>query len=437
MAEGLYRRFNEKPRDHLYESGFPVSTPESTLENQEPFAKRIEISSREILPGLQFEQKPIDLGEGFFSNSFDISFKSSDDTIQQPFVVNIESNEYEKHLGRHIKNDTSVVASVNGGFFFLANDAEEYPSELAYNLIIRDGSVCGLPVADRPAILNTAHGLEVGIIKAKGTLNIAGSERIWIGAKNFKGEKDFILFNSACCVIDHIKNGDSTRRVLNIEKSKTPLGEDLVDICIEQEGSRMIVKKIQHGGGSNVVSYNFILQGTESDVSGIKEGDVIEPTTLDERPISDIRSGLTIGPPVMHFLENDDHEINHDTSLGSKPPFSDRRMARSIIYKDATGQIHVRVFDGAPQTNLFAGVTPREVAQILRAEYGERGLEWAYHLDPGQSARLVIRDGDQYNVFGNQHYIRWPKLERHPYVWAGQHGRAVPSALVIRSTKSN
>jgi hypothetical protein len=326
---------------------------------------------------------------------------------------------------------------VNGGFFFLADNASEYPPELAYNLNIRDGSVHGLPVIDRPAILNTAHGLEVGAIEAKGNLRIAGNERGWVGAKSFNGENGFVLFNSACCVIEHIKSGDSTRRVLNTEKSRTPLGEDLVDICIEQQDNRMSVKKIQRGGGSSVVSYNFILQGTEVDVLGIKEGDIVEPTMLDERPISEIHAGLTIGPSVMHFLEHDDHEINHDDSLGSRPPFSDRRMARSVIYKDETGKIHVRVFDGAPKSSLFRGVTPREVAQILRAEYGDSGLEWAYHLDPGQSARLVIREDDEYSVFGNQHYIRWPKLEKHPYIWAGQHGRAVPSALVIRSTKND
>ncbi len=77
MAEGLYRRFNEKAQDHLRESGFPVSTPEAVLENQEPFVQRIETSSREVMPGLQFEQKSIDLGDESFSNSFDVSFTSS------------------------------------------------------------------------------------------------------------------------------------------------------------------------------------------------------------------------------------------------------------------------------------------------------------------------------------------------------------------------
>ena len=39
--------------------------------------------------------------------------------------------------------------------------------------------------------------------------------------------------------------------------------------------------------------------------------------------------------------------------------------------------------------------------------------------------------GGSIKGYGNTHYIRWPKKDSHPYVWAGEHGRPVPSAVTM------
>ena len=179
-----------------------------------------------------------------------------------------------------------------------------------------------------------------------------------------------------------------------------------------------------------MLSSACILQGNALIAENVREGDTIEPRFLDDLALATVRSAMTVGPSVIHFSSNDDHDINHDRSLGDRPPFGNRRMARSVVYQTKDRTTYIEMFDGAPRTALFQGITPREVASLV---YNGREIAWAYHLDPGQSSRIVVRHTDGAIIgYGNRHYVRWPKIPGHPLVWSGEHGRAVPSALVIK-----
>ena len=103
-------------------------------------------------------------------------------------------------------------------------------------------------------------------------------------------------------------------------------------------------------------------------------------------------------------------------------------MARSVIYKDKVGLIHLRVFDGAPRTNSFQGLAPLEVAKLIPPD----AVQWAYHLDPGQSSKLATRPAEgKVESFGNNHYLRWPKNVNQTFLWNGLNGRPVASAITI------
>ena len=217
--------------------------------------------------------------------------------------------------------------------------------------------------------------------------------------------------------------------MLDETASKTSKSAGVMDVVCEERDKQLIVTETRRGGGTAVASGNFVLQGVASILQDVSLGDVV---TINYRDLDleNIKSAITIGPSVTHFEHEDDHLINHDKSLGDNPPFTNRRMARSVVYKTKEN-IVFEIFDGAPKTKLFKGVTPKEVAEILNQECLD--LEWAYFLDPGQSARLAVRHPDNtIEGFGNRHYVRWPKLPNHPYVWAGEHGREVPSVVYAK-----
>ena len=74
------------------------------------------------------------------------------------------------------------------------------------------------------------------------------------------------------------------------------------------------------------------------------------------------------------------HSVNHDRSLGSRPPFTARRMARMVLYADPQNRMHLRLFDGRPQSPVLPGVTPSEARDAIAADTGYR---WGCFLDPG------------------------------------------------------
>ncbi|MCB9812479.1 phosphodiester glycosidase family protein [Candidatus Nomurabacteria bacterium] len=396
------------------------------LESHEAFAQSVESLTEDLAQGVRFEQSAYRLTEsGDFTNRYRVTFSSAEDIEFEINTKNIPS-----HLQRQLINNESVVCSINGGFFFLTDDKlDNPPKEIVLGTIVRDGVLCGVQSHDRPVLwVDTDGVLQVTEVISEGYVTIGNAMFSWVGNNSGQKNAEVKLFGVDSCVIQHVSDSETgTKRVLNEELSKTPAKTDIVDIVCEIREGCLVVSEKREGGGTSFLEGNFLLQGDKEALQNISVGDMVT-INYNDLNVKEIRNAMTVGPSVFHFDAERDHPINHDRSLGDKPSFSDRRMARSVVYKTINDAVTFEVFDGAPKTATFQGVTPEEVADILKQN--EVGLEWAYFLDPGQSARLAVRHADgSVEGYGNRHYVRWPSSSNQPYLWAGEHGRAVPSVV--------
>ncbi len=428
MSEKYFNSFADKQiKIYKEKTGKKIPNLESTLSDTSPFELPVEKEIREIFPGVIFTQEKIDLGSKNFTNAYDLSLKSN----FPGNVVKVYTRKSPLYLKRLLINEPEILGAINAGFFYLVDKSNISPVDFNLNLCIRDKGIIGLPVADRPIVFTNENGVQVIEITAQGKIRIGSETFTWTGAKSrkLKADKnhDAVLYNSACCTIKHITNDNKTKRVLDEDSNFTPKNDHATDLVIGENNGELQVQRINKGGNTNYFDGNFIFQFTNKNIANIKLGDVATIETIDTLDVSNINDAITIGPNVYHFQNHEDHEINHDESLGSNPPFTERRMARSVLYKDKNGDVHFKIFDGVPKSSNFNSVTPQEVITIIPRET----VQWAYYLDPGQSSKLAIKDENKISVFGNAHYLRLPQDSRKPYIWSPINGRKVSSAIVI------
>lgn len=425
MSIELIEQFNQKQLErYSSRTGTAVNYPQA-LFDQQTFASKTPFSVKELRAGVLLTSSSLDLGDGSFCNSYDLSFAG-----EESLFTRIDSRPHPYYLRRSIINDPSIVATINGGFFFLADKSEFTPQEYPYNLCIRDKHVVGLPSVDMPVAFTKDGKIDVAELKAVGVLDINGESIDWRGV-NSRAElsKDSaILYNSAASTIEHVPTEvTGKQRVLVSDANFTPTTKDGFDLVVDTGEAGLVVKDIRVGGNTNYFSGVFILQIQDVDPGRYKVGDLVRAENVYTLNLTTVDSAITIGPSVHHFLESTDHPINNDKSLGSNPPFINKPLARSVIYKSLDGTTHFQIFDGAPRTEYFKGITPIQLAQSIP----HSSVEWVYSLDPGQSARLVTREPDQIGIYGNLHYLRWPKSKNTTFLWGAPSGRSVPSSISL------
>ena len=424
MSAGFIESFNQKQTDEFErETGIKISNIQETSHDQSPFAIPTKEEVCELAPGVIFERKVITFPDGAFTNSYETTSDSGSSN-----AVSITSSGYPFSIKRSLINDKHLLASTNAGFFFFADEATRHPIDPTYNLCVRNGHIIGLPSSDSPAMYVNGQDLEAREILAKGIMNIDGEPYEWSGAKRQDGTTGITLYNSSCCTIEHMDDGaGGTKRVLNESLNYTPVDTSSFDLVIKiRPDGLLYIEDIHEEGGTELFSGNFILNIKGIGRDRFKIGSTVNPETLDGLNLDSLSSAVSIGPNVHHFNKENDHPINHVASLGSKPPFTQRRMARTVVCKDNEGRIHLRIFDGAPRTSNFQGVTPKELASIIPQE----DVQWAFNLDPGQSSRMAIRESNSsVKTYGNTHYLRLPQDLKRQALWSPSNGRRVASTI--------
>lgn len=443
----------------------PYEMIDEKLRNPETFAHRIKNNGElaELEENILLNSKTIELGDKNFTNFHDLSFRSDDPALEVR-VITLQSPRYPHHILRNEKYK-DIIACINGAFFFLHDgDNGRDPKEIAYNLNIRDGQIIGLPATDRPALFETRdgkiHGREM---IARGTIMIGDQQIEWVGGEPFIHKKngqplrvydhnkaETVLFNAACCTIAYEDPNDKkSLRKVKYELNTTPHRANATDIGVSPDKNGVLrVNLIKPGGNTDFFSAYFILQIPNEKAAHIAIGDKVEPKTLDGIALGEVESASTVGPLVNHFLNHEDHDVNYDSSLGTFPPFAaNARYARSVMYEDAKGLIHMAVFDGVPNSKHMLGVTPQEAAQHIPQD-----TRWAVFLDGGQSSRLTFRYnkntlknpnlGNEIDSRGNDQYVRLHKQDKtghmalagQRYLWSN-HGRPLPVNIVLERKK--
>ncbi len=354
-----------------------------------------------------------DLPDGDFTNIYDVCVQP--DSQAKIKLLSFPSPKKPTHIFR---DEPEAIAFQNATFFYIVDDtdpiAKKGPIDGTFNWCMREGKVVGLPAASRPAVFEIDGKLIGREVEARGTVLIDGVSVDWVGGQSIMhapmdewqelyDPKIATVFNAACMAV--VKEQDNPHGLRMVEKETyyTPESSEVTALGVTLDGNGVHrVTSVKPGGGMGIFDGNFILQVPNSLMqrSPIVVGTIVSPQTLDGIQLSKVGSALTTGPSVLDYLNDvGPKPIDKDRSFGQPPPFTDKRYARSIIFKDPKG-VHLRGYDAVPMSTHFKGMTPPEVAQSL-----PKDTEWAYFWDGGQSELVAVREKDgQTEFFGNAHY---------------------------------
>lgn len=407
-------------------------TADSIAADQEPFAVRLSPYVKQLAPGLMFAARTIELGDGRITNSYELTVDPS------VLEVRAHSDPEGFHLPELLDGDT--LAAISGSFSFISDDARYQPAEPCLDLCVRDGVVVSIPTAVKPALLVGRDGLSLRTLDARGTLSIDEREYGWVGSKAgepFTGFDDLVAFGAANCRMRYTP-AERTGFLRDVDPSgnRTAPDEDAVDLVVARQGSTLRVAALRPGGGTDLFEGCFVLRGHRERLRAIEPGAAVRIRSVDGVDCSEIESGFSVGPSVAAAAKGEGLAA-YDESLGLSPFLPGTRYARTLIGL-ADGLLHLRVFDGAPLTRGFQGVSCAEVARLIEAD----GLdpEHFHHLDGVQSSKLAVRSEasmpavpghEAAAIFGSMHYLLWPKQGEGAFEWRGTHGRLLRSALRV------
>lgn len=384
-----------------------------------PALERIE----DLGAGMVLHTSTQEIDEGTFTNVYDLSFPV------EHVVPSIKLHDTLTSVFDHVKTDKGLRAATGGGFFFLTDQASATPRQLGLNLALADGQVQGFPVVDREAVLVSGERLGSEHLPALGVLAIGGSELSWSGSLTSYAT-DAKVFAVGNCIITHMQN-DATGSIRVLEESSryTPAAttDDTVDVgFIKREDGAFVGVTSGHEGNLDIFNHDVVVRMHERYIhGGLPE---MRVRTIGERAIdSSLQGALSVGP----MLSNENfamHPINSDPSLGGRPPFLDVPLARTVLYETDEGMVHLRLFDGRPGSAVFPGVTPSQAARLIP---DRENMMWGCFLDPGQTAKLVVRHGDDIASHGNTHYLKWPEYPGEKFVWVPKAGRPVASMITF------
>ncbi len=364
------------------------------------------------------------LAQGRFTNSYDFSF--SDDAPATGIAAFDNLTSAYDHLRAA---SPSVRAVCSGGFFFLADQASAQPRQLALNLSMSNGSLHSLPTRDQETVVTRKSGITAQYVLALGELTLDNRDLTWSGS-NTTHETDVKVFGNGNAVIKHITDQSRcTSRVLDEDSRFTPKITDssMVDIGFIGLGGNQFEGVQQSDRGElDIFTHDFVLRCDKR--FGCAKTPRAQIHSVGALTVDSELTGAFSAGPLLSTTDFDAHPINQDASLGSRPPFNERPMARIVLYKTADGLKGIRLFDGRPSSPAFSGVTPAEAKSILM---NETKLDWGCFLDSGQSAKLCVNLGSTAMSFGNRHYVEWPNEQNKKFIWTPETGRPIANVITL------
>ena len=368
--------------------------------------------------------------DGCFTNIYDLAVDVRNVKAQ------VHASTALKGVGEFLQAVPNSLAATSGGFLYLADVSSGTPRQKALNLALeKNGLLSSVPVVDRETLICDQNGnLSARFVQACGELTIDGKTLSWAGSRT-SYTADCQVFGNGNIVITHIANPDPTGRkdslrVLEEYSRYTPVidkGNDLVDVgLIALEGGLFQPIKIYPEGKADLFQYDTVIRCKSQHIPRGIESKITIHTVGQLKLSKNYQGAISVGP-LLSEQDFTTNAINFDPSLGSNPPFFNTRMVRLAIYATAKGKLHMRLFDGRPESPRFRGVTPREAVAIINEE---DEIVWGAFLDPGRTAKISTGRHPT-TSYGNAHYLRWPTDASSQYEWVPGAGRPVPSAVTL------
>ncbi|MEU7058308.1 phosphodiester glycosidase family protein [Streptomyces sp. NPDC046197] len=406
--------------------GYQVQDIQEIARDQRSFAVRLPARRQVLAPGVHFASETVELGGGAFTNAHTLRLHL--DSVRVEAVSDAD--------GFHLRDQCAadcVVAAVNGSFSYVSDDPAHQPAEPCLDFCCRAGTTVSLPTVTKPALLVHGGRPTVRTLPATGTLRIDGCLFDWVGSKEpgasaAIGNGTLAVFGAANCRIryeDHPRTGFI--RFVRAEENITPKAGAVVDAVVSRTAAGShVISGVHPGGGADLFAGSFVLRADAADARELRAGAQVEICSIAGLAAGQLSSGVSLGPSVADAAAGT--VPAYDESLGVSP-FRDVRYARTLVWTTERAIIF-RIFDGAPLTDSFRGVSPTEVADLLDRE--GISLRDAYHLDGGQSSKIAFCDSGRTEVVGNLHYLKWPQEPETAFRWRGVEGRLLNSCFVLR-----
>ena len=384
-----------------------------------PAAERYEY----IGSGIELHVYSQELDEGTFTNVYDLSF-DKDNVMPSVTLHDQLTSVYD-----YVRDNSDIKTATGGGFFFLADQASGQPRHMGLNAALSEGMLHSFPSVDRESVVIDNGRLSTQYIQACGELTLNNAEVSWSGSLT-DHETDAKVFGNGNSVITHMHNDvTGSIRVLDENSRFTPeiTDEEMIDIgFIRREDGVFIGITSSSEGKLDIFSHDVVVRTHERYAHG--ELPMMTVKTLGGKAIDGALEGVFSAGPMLGETDFTNHPINSDKSLGGRPPFLDVPLARSVLY-EADGKVHIRLYDGRPGSQVFPGLTPRQVADDVLAG---ANVEWGGFLDPGQTTKLVVRSDDGLESHGNRHYMKWPSQPGEKFIWVPNTGRPTASMITLR-----
>ncbi|SDT83416.1 Predicted protein [Streptomyces sp. TLI_053] len=410
--------------------GIHVPAVPSLARDQSPFARPTPAWTRTVAPGVVLTARPVDLGDGCFTNAYTLSV-DLDRAHCRPV-----SAPAGFHLRRLVTGPTA--AAVSGAFAYISDDHSYQPAEPRLDLAVRDHHTASLPTATKPALLLHRDRLSVRTLATAGTLTVAGHHHTWSGSKGPRPDPapppgHLTVFGAANCRIrytDHPRTG--FRRDVDPAANTTPRNPAVLDCTVTPTPTGTRITALHPGGGADLFTGAYILRTHRPRPAHLTLGAPVHVTTLDTLPTADIDSALSLGPSAADAAAQ--RTAAWDQSLGTNPFRPGARYARTLLALNGR-HLTLTILDGAPLAPGFQGATVQETAQLVeRAGHDPAAV---FHLDGGQTSKIAYRHNGQVDAVGSLHYLRWPQTEHEPFRWQGLDGRPLHSALQITTLKES
>lgn len=380
--------------------------------NTRTIAVKAKKSLEEIHPDVYLSTEVMEFADGNFTNIYNLFWNSNKTHV----TSSIHSEQKPYYLLDYVESDPSILAVINGSFFFLIDVVDKEPKDYPFHFCIREGKIIGLPSHDAAIIFTKGQKMYAKEPKATGTIKIDGKILSWVGSDS-KLNKNFVtLYNSGSSKLIKVFDPKTGVRMGSLDNDRihTPHGSTVVDLVVngDDEGN-LTITSINQGGKTHFFDGLFILNMDQS-MNTYKVGDVVKPLTLDGLELKSISSGLTIGKSVRdpYFFE---------------PERISSRDARSVIAQDVTGNIHFIVFDGSKYIPNFKGIAAHDVASYFSSDK----YNWAYFLDGGSSSRIIVKDGDKIRFLANE--FAFKKITNETFLWDWKRHRKLASSIVLKT----
>jgi len=326
-----------------------------------------------------------------------------------------------------------LLVAINASNFYLSDNGRK-PQIYPYNLCINNGRVLQFPSNDRITLIEKNGKISLRFLTAEGKIKIGNKYFRWIGATNYNNRKKKSLSSSEVVIwgladIRFTYIPDSKRRAKKPITQTTyvncPQGKLLLGVNLNKEGKPYISKK--NVKKLSLLDYAFICMVKKSVGRKIKKGEIVKLVSVNNFKVKKGCNAVSLGftlPKQFKEIKNTLVKEVRKSPEGIVRPIEKDFMKSWSVILFAGSKVIFFLVDSFPFKKNQTGLNIYELHKLLSKKFN---FTEAAVCDAGQSSKICIKKNEEYQVFGNLHYIDFtgPKPK-----WNGINGRAITSALI-------